>query len=1044
MKKRTRILCIIIILLGTHSLRAQVVQTITGKVVSPYNNAPIAGSVITSSDGSVQVVTDSTGNFSIEVPSLSPTLEVWAPGYYSQSRPAISAQMLFVMIPQDKLNYNETFLTPFERKGLQNKATAGTNLSKSDFSKGGLFINNVLEGAIPGLQVIEGSGMPGEGSYMNARGINTLIGKASPLIIIDGVPFIPDMSESPVIGGFTSNIFNAYSAADIKNITYLKGAEAAMYGSMGSNGILIIETDDATDLETRVSFVSQYGMSENSRTMPLLGIGDYKSYLGDVALTYFEDMGDILTEFPFLQDDPNYYYNYLYNNQSDWQSMVMNPAFTTENILKIKGGDAIAKYDLSFGYLDKGGVVKGTGLSRYNMRLNSSINISQKINLFASMSLAYLTNNLQEQGIIPQTNPIIASMAKSPLLSPYRKENENILPDYATIRDEDGNVRVGDAFSNPLAIVNTTNISSEGSDVVMNGGINYNVTGNFKLSGVIGLYNQYTRSEVFVPGVSNGSIMPLEDGLANNTVRDGIRETFNMYYSVNGRYQKTFAKRHALSLVSGWQMLTIRKEFDAGEGRNTSSDFYKTLDNVNSIGRSFYGYIYKWNWMNAFTQANYTYNDLYSAGLTFSFDGSSSTGNATSQTGFFPALNVAANLHNLPVFSNQSAMNNLVVRAEYVKTGNSEFHSNLSDYYYHNQVFRELSGIVRDNIPNTKLSWENTSTLNAGLDFSGFKHRLDVTLDVYHQLSSDVILAKSISPAFGMDFTYDNLAQIQNQGIELGLQAYIIDTRRFDWLIGGTLANNQNKVMSLGGESDKIIEFQDGTAVITREGEAVYSFYGYQTDGVYSTSADAESSGLTDFAGNSFGAGDMRFVNVNDSDSKIDDQDRVIIGNPNPDFFGRVYSTISFGRLSLFANFIYSYGNDAYNGLRREFETMDNFGNQLISAQRRWQTEGQITDLPRAIYGDPMGNGRFSDRWIEDASFIKLKELTLSFDLKRGDLNFLQGGTIYISGENLLTLTKYLGFDPEFSYSYSPYKQGLDLAKVPVMRTLKLGFKLHF
>ncbi|HPR33574.1 MAG TPA: SusC/RagA family TonB-linked outer membrane protein, partial [Prolixibacteraceae bacterium] len=706
--------------------------------------------------------------------------------------------------------------------------------------------------------------------------------------------------------------------------------------------------------------------------------------------------------------------------------------------------DAIAKYDLSFGYLNHEGVVENTGLSRYNMRLNSSINISQKLDMFASMSLAYLDNKLQEQGIIPQTNPLLAALSKSPLLSPYRKdEYNNLLPDYASIRDDEGKIRISDAVSNPLALVNTGNVSNEGSDILMNMGVNYRLAQDLKLSGIVGLYNNYNRSEVFVPGVSSGAIMPLKEGLALNTVRQGIRETFNMYYSLNGSYNKRFGLDHALDVVAGFQAMTIRKEFDAGEGRNTSSDFYKTLDNVNTIGRNFFGYIYKRNWMNAFLKAAYTYKELWSAALDFSLDGASSSGNETAQTGIFPAISVAAFLHNQPFLVNQSVVNRLVVRAEWVKTGNSDFDSNLSDYYYRNQVFRELSGIVRANIPNTGLSWENTTTLNAGVDFTGFRQRLDLSLDLYQKQSTDVILAKAISPAFGMGFIYDNMASIQNTGLELGVQAYLVHRPSFDWVVGGTFATNRNKVLSLGGETDKIIEFRDGTALITREGEALYSFYGYRSLGVFLNSESATGANLTDFAGQPFGPGDIHFSDEN-SDGVIDEADRVIIGNPNPDFFGCIYTSIRWGRLSVLANFTYSYGNDVYNGLRREYESMDDFGNQFASTERRWQREDQETDMPRAYYGDPMGNARFSDRWIENGSYLKLKELTLSVDLKRGDLNVFQGGSIYLTGENLWTLSEYLGFDPEFSYSYVPYKQGLDFAKVPLMRTVKLGFKLHF
>jgi TonB-linked SusC/RagA family outer membrane protein len=1045
MKNLIIALGLLLLLFGYSPLFAQGGFKLEGKVISPFDKQPVKDALVSVPGIAGTVKTDESGIFSIEIPKAGSTVEIWAPGYFNMVKPVSDEKMTFVLVPRNKLNFSNTMLNPFGELYAREKATAMSNIDKDDFQKSSLFVDEALHNAFPGLRVVKGSGMPGEGSYMNARGISSMMGNSTPLIVVNGVPYLPDMNESPIIGGFSNNIFNGMSTADIKNITYVKGADAAMYGSMGSNGVLMIETDDATDLQTRVSFYGQYGVSTLAKAMPTMGVSDYKTYLGNVALTYFDDMANILTEFPFLVDDPEYYYKFLYNNNSDWQQMITRPAFVTENILKIKGGDAIAKYDLSFGYLNQAGIIENSGLSRYHMRLNSNINVSQKIDLFASMSLAYLTNGLHEQGMIMETNPILAAMAKSPLVSAYQKdEYNNNLPDYAAIRDASGNIILNNAVSNPLALVNTTKIKNEGSDVLMSGGINYNMTDRLRFTAMIGLYNNYNRSELFVPGVSNGTIMPLLDGLAKNTVRQGIQEAFNVYYHVNATYSRQFSTVHRLKAIAGWQALTTKKEFDAGEGRNTSSDFYKTLDNVNTIGRRFFGYIQKWNWMNGYVHASYQYNNIVTTGINVSFDKASSLGSQAPQLGVFPAANAAVHFENMKPFNNLYFLNKLTLRGEYIMTGNSNYASNLSDYYYRNQVFGQLSGIVRAGIPNTRLKWEDNRTMNLGIDFSGFGHKVDLTFDVYSRQATDVIYPKSIPSPFGTEFIYDNLATIDNKGFEAGIQAYLFNTRKAFFLLGGTIARNKNIVADLGGQSESIIEFQDGSAVITRVGEAVYSFYGYKTDGVFASTSDAQNSGLVNFAGIPFGAGDVKFININDTDNKIDYQDRVVLGNPNPDFFGKVYASLGIGRFSLTANFAYSYGNEVYNALRREFESMKGFGNQLTSANRRWQSEGQITDMPRAVYGDPMDNSRFSDRWIEDGSYIKLRELTLSYTIKRGDLKFLEGGTVYISGENLYTFTKYLGFDPEFAYSYEPYKQGIDFGKVPMPRSIKFGFKLQF
>ncbi len=1032
--------------LGVNPLTSQNTHVITGRVVNPYDGVPIEGALVSATGVAEPVSTDDEGYFAINVPALKGEVSAWASGFYTSIQSLFEqTEFHFVLIPEVKINYNEDLVLPFRRGFLRSKATNAINIGKLEFRDGNLTVDEALQNVFPGLQVINKSGMPGEGSYMSSRGIGSFVGNTSPLIVIDGVPYLPDMRGSPIINGFTGNIFKAISLSDISNISFLRGADAAIYGSLGANGVIMIETDDAADLDTQVEYIAQFGIASNVRQLPVLGVSDYKTHIGQISMTRYDDMADILEYFPYLRDNPDYYFNYLYNNQTDWQSEILRPAFVTENLVKIKGGDAIARYDLSFGYMDQQGVIDNTGFNRYHMRLNSNINVSQKVNLFATMSLAYMTNNLQEQGISVETNPLLSAMAKGPLFHPYQKDAaNNIMPDYAVIRNVDGNILVNNAVTNPLALVNTSDIVAQGYDVLMNGGINYSFSDQWKMTGIVGLYHNYNREEVFFPGRTNQAIMPLVGGLAENTVRMGIGEAFNVYYNLNSAYYMNLGKRHHFNFVGGVQGVVSRREFDAGEGRNTSSDFYKTLGNVNISGRAFTGYIDKWNWMNFFLSSSYSYSNLLSAGLTASLDGSSVSGPDATRFGVFPAVNVAWHIKNMPFLSDSENVNRLNARAEYAVTGNSNFSSIYSEYYYRNQVFKEVSGIVRAGIPNTELRWEKNTTLNIGIDVSLFRHRLDMVLDFYNRNSSDVIINRQIPSQFGTNEMYDNLAEIRNRGIEAGLQYYILSEKDYDWVIGGNIAFNKNEIMSLGGQKDIIMEFLDGSALISKEGASAYSFYGYKTNGVYASSTEAKATGMVDYAGRPFRAGDIRFLDLKGNDNILDNSDRDIIGDPNPDFFGRFYTSVGIKRFRLTANFIYSYGNEAYNAVRREFESMKNFNNQLTSVIHSWNTEGQLTDMPRAEYGDPMGNNRFSDRWIEDASFIKLKELTLSYNLPAGILGFVRGGSVYLSGENLLTFTDYLGFDPEFAYSYSSVLQGYDYGKVPLPRTYKLGFRLQF
>ena len=264
--------------------------------------------------------------------------------------------------------------------------------------------------------------MPGEGAFFQIRGNRTANATGMPLIVVNGQPYFGDLNTSGVINGYSSSIFDALNAQDIASVSVLKGADAAMYGSLASNGVIAIETERAIDLDTRVEFIGQYGVDLNQSTLPVLNVKDYKKYVSALGLSYCADvyLDDLITDFPYLSQDPSTYVNpYLYNNNTDWQDEIYSPGFVTDNTLKIKGGDAIAKYDLSIGYKRKEGQVDKTDYNRYYARLNSDIALSRNLTLTSALSLAYINSNLQEQGLSYETNPLLTALRKAPLFSPF-------------------------------------------------------------------------------------------------------------------------------------------------------------------------------------------------------------------------------------------------------------------------------------------------------------------------------------------------------------------------------------------------------------------------------------------------------------------------------------------------------------------------------------------------------------------------------------------------------------------------------------------------
>lgn len=1026
---------LLIALLLTVSIHAQQVDVVNGTVFNPYNNKPVQGAIVTIEGQGSSVSTDSQGYFSVEITSKHPVITVTCQGYNKLTSIVNNNEDLTLLLtPLKKYGYTSNKIVAFRDENLYETTNSKTK-SKDNLLEGKLTIDNAIEGLFPGLSIINKSGMPGEGSYISVRGIQTMLGNNAPLIILNGVPYLPDYNESPIIGGYSKNIFNAISVNDIENITLLKGGEASLYGSIGSNGVLLIDTKTATNMETVVEFTGLYGLSTKNKSLPVMNSSQFRSLIGDVGATVYDDLGDMLTDFPFLKDDPDYYYKFLYNNETNWQDEIFNSAVVTDNTLRVKGGDAVAKYDLSVSYMDQSGTLDNTRLSRYSSRLNANIVLGKQMDLFSSVGFAFLTSRLHEQGMLEATNPMLTALYKAPILSPFRKDQfNNLLPGYDVVRQFN--------VSNPLSAVNDLSMESDVYDFTFNTGLNYKILKGLKLSATYGLYYNYNRENTFISGKSSHSIMPLYNGLALNTARAGVGEAINNYININSQYSKKLGNNH-INAALGYQALLTRTEYDAGQGFNTASDFYQTLDHV-TTGESFWGYIEEWNWMNMYGHLNYTYKNIFSAFVNAAYDGASSTGPDAKRWGLFPSAGLTWYGKSLPFISESSVINKFNIKADFSKSGNSRMSARTSKYYYIGQPYRSLSGIVRGNVPNTMLKWENSTTYDLGLQFAAFKNKISVDLNVYKILSDDVILPTKISPEFGIESIYYNQGSISNQGMELSFMVDLLTTKNLNLTIGGNICKNKNILESLGSNNELITELSDGSAVISRVGESVYSFYGYQADGVISTQAEADATPIYDYKGQQFNAGDIRFMDLAENDNKIDARDRTILGDATPDFFGGFYVSTSYKNFSLTANFSYSVGNKMYNAVRRSLESMDNYYNQSTAVIRRWKEDGQVTDIPKAEFNDPMNNNRFSNRWIEDASYLRLSNLTLSYKFDSHLLSFSRGGLIYITGENLYTLTQYLGLDPVTSYSYNPMLQGFDYGKVPMPTTVKFGFKLQF
>ncbi|PTN09804.1 SusC/RagA family TonB-linked outer membrane protein [Mangrovibacterium marinum] len=984
--------------------------------------------------------TNESGEFELTVANTDENISVSAAGFYNQVQPLKGrTELELTLISKDKIEYTESVLNPhpYFRDELYVRPSFSVNKENKDFGKSS-YVDNNLQGEFAGLRVVRKSGMPGEGAYLNLRGVRSFVGKNMPLIVLNGVPYMPDSEDSPIIGGYSAGLLNSIDASSIRNITVLKGGEAALYGSLGSNGVILIETtgSDSENMDTKITFSGQYGVNWNSKRIPMMGVDDYKGYISDLGMDRYDNMNSILSNYPFLRDDPDYYYNYLYNNNTDWQDLIYSPSFVTDNVIRVNGGDAVAKYDLSLGYMGDGGVMDNTNINRYHTQIGAKMMITRKLEMDGIVRLAYLTGDMQEQGMLYATNPALAAYRQSPVLSPYKKMADNsLLNDYAEQHY---------GVSNPLALVNTLSASNRSYDVNLKVKLNYALTKNLDLSGIIGLMYNYKQESIFVPGRTSNTVVESDYGRARNIVRSAVGDTKNMYYNLNANYRPVLGDKHSLNVYGGVKIYTLDVEYDAGQGYNTASDFYKTLDYVTSdYTRIFMGYIDEWRWMNCYAHADYVWNDLLKGSVNLAVDRASSAGTDASKIELYPSVGLTFMPKNFKSLLNSSFLNRMNLGVEYSVTGNSMFSSNYGKNYYSSVQVMQMSGLVRSGIPNTKLGYEQTEQFNVELDLALLRNRFDLMVNYYDAKTSDVIIAQPTSAVYGTDSFLDNTAVISNRGVELSFNASLIRANNFEWSVGGNIAKNMAKVKSLGDAESMITTLDDGAQIITKVGENPYSFYGYKQKGIFSTSEAATEANLSNRKGDYFGAGDVHFEDV-DGDHVIDNNDKQIIGSAAPDYFGGFYSTVKYKNFSLSVDFVYSVGNDAYNAVRRSNESMSNFYNGSVAVANRWRYEGQVTDMPRASYGDPLGNTNFSSRWVEQASYLKLKNVTLNYDFDQSILGFFQAGQIYVTAENLFTWTKYLGLDPEFSYSHSEMLQGVDYAKVVLPRTAKIGVNLKF
>ncbi|MDR1763779.1 MAG: SusC/RagA family TonB-linked outer membrane protein [Dysgonamonadaceae bacterium] len=1039
MKNKTIILLLLFLpLLANAQTKSAFPYTVRGTVTDAATGKPLPGVNINLA-GISSAITEDDGSYSIGVPKRSVILEVEGYGYASreisvQGRDSINISLY----EQDYKGAKGLALTPFGEKSSILTANSYSLIRENSILSTALTPDALIQNFAGGVNTVFRSGIPAGGANMFIHGFNTMNAGSMPLIVLDGLPFENSAYATSIVGNYVANPLAAIDVKDIESITVLKDG-TSLYGAKGGNGVILIRTLRAKQLETKINAHLHTGVNFQPERYPVLNAAEHRTLITDLlqsanlSSSYIESLPFINRDLPVQQPwgyEGNVDY-YRYNNETDWQKPIWQSKWNQDFYLNVAGGDEISTYVLSLGYLDQTGTIANTRYQRFNTRFNSEVKLSKRVLFLANMGFVYGNRDMSNDGPYKNLNPILASVVKSPFTASHiYNEVGNISP----------NEEPADVFgnSNPYVLANDIMLKETNYRFMGSFQLEWNINDKLYLAGLFGLNYNKEREKAFYPSVGV-YFDPLNNYIITNEMQHRTDRLFSLYGDAHIDWRNRIASDHRLDASIGMRYQNNRAEDDYGQGYNSSSDDFKSIGYGNSLLRQIGGSIGKWNWLSVYGTADYIFQNKYFLNASVSADASSRYGmDAPNLIPYYSAA--AAWLISGEDFMKETGINPLKLRVSYGLSGNDDIGNYNGIQYYKPQNLFGTYGLIRGNLVNPKLRPETVERINAGLDASFFNERLNLSIDAYSNTVSDMILITTPDRVSGFDRYITNAGKMRNQGIDLKINGRIINSA-FKWDLGLLVSIYNNKVLDLNGE--EFLSEACGATIQTKVGQPLGQFYGYETAGVYSTQADANADGLHILQGLvpvAFSAGDVRFVDQN-GDKLIDENDRVVIGDPNPDFFGSLNNTFKYRGISLEALLVYSLGNDVYNYARSQMESLSTLDNQSQATINRWRREGDVTSYPRAVYGDPMGNSRFSDRWIEDGSYIRLKSVTLAYDLNF-KWKMIRNCTLFATGENLLTLTKYKGLDPEFSFGQSPLYYGIDPCVTPMPRTVSVGLRL--
>ena len=1027
---------------------------ISGKIVDASTGEPLPGVRVKSYNNSFYTaMTDENGEYKISVPTFVTSLSASAEGY-NLGQVAINDRTSGV----DFKLYTDRYLGVYSDKTGASK-TVGT----SGFGEDAAFtadqeVQNRLGGDV---RSISRSGIPGMGVNLFIEGYHSINASSQPLIVIDGVIHDQMYSSTMMHNGYYNNPLTMLSMDDIADIKVMKNG-TAIYGSQAANGVILITTKRNTTMKTTIDVNISGGIELVPETPDMMNADEYRAY----ASALLKGSNSKLENFKFLQTDPNYYYYNMYHNNTDWKDVVYREAFSQNYGVNIQGGDEVANYNLSVGYMSAQSTLKRNDINRFNIRFNSDIILTEKLTARFDVSYSNLKRDLRDDGLKSTfqanavSSPNVLALIKSPFVAPYDFATDGKMSSFIADADDYLDEAIGSSASiaNPLGLLENGEALNKNRTDNTNVNIAINPVWHIKTNMTLQerfSYSANSFDENYYTAIVGMPKYYIEDiGTVDNEV--GSNFTNHKATMSDTRFDWIIPLgKHRLDFFAGFRYQNDNYKASNLYAYSTGNDKNPSLGNASGKRRS-YGTDDTWKSIAWYGNLDYNYREKYYLQGSFALQSSSRFGAEADagikmlgvRWGFFPSIQGAWVISNEKWFNAGNTVNMLKVNAGFESVGNDSYDNNAAYTYMSSKAFllNNAVGIGITNIGNAKLRWELTNRFNAGLEGNFFNNRLNAKFNYFYAKTSNLVTLGTIAYVSGQKQYWTNDGAMKNQGFDVALTGKVIDSKNFKFELGASLGHYKNEITQLPENVESMESEYYNATILTKVGSPLGVFYGYKTNGVFSTTEQAEAAdlGIVNNAGTkvNFKAGDMIFVDQN-GDKLITDADRVVIGDPNPDFYGNIRANFMFGKnWTLGVNFNYSVGNDVYNYQRSILEGGNAFVNQTTAMNRRWLAEGQSTDIPQAVLNDEMGNSRFSDRWIEDGSYLKLKNVTLSYKLPISN-TYVQGLTIWAAANNLLTFTKYLGSDPEVSCGNSSLIQGIDAGYTPFGRSFTLGVKIN-